>query len=101
MKKLILYLKIFKELKKIKEVFMNNQNEKKTELWYSIGIAIVNIYFAIAGLLPAELVAKLLTILAGIYTIARVIVKWTKTTKDDEIIEIIEKVLKDKGVDLK
>jgi 4-hydroxybenzoate polyprenyltransferase len=49
---------------------------------------------ALVGKLDAGLVAIILGVLAGLYTIARTIVKITPSTKDDEILDMIkEKIL--------
>ena len=95
------YYKILVYVKKLREVFMNtNNNEKKTELFLTIGTILVNLVLALQGLIPATLMAQILAILTGIYTLARTIVKITKTTKDDEILNKIEQILKEKGVDI-
>jgi len=95
------YYKILVCSSKLKETIMENKNtEKKSELFLTIGTIVINLFLAIQGLIPAELLAKILAILSGAYTIARTLVKMTKTTKDDELLAKIEDILKKNNVDI-
>lgn len=95
------YYKILVWSSKLKETIMENKNtEKKSELYLTIGTIVINLFLAIQGLIPAELLAKILAILSGVYTIARTLVKMTKTTKDDELLAKIEDILKKNNVDI-
>jgi len=67
-----------------------------TEFWLTVITVIVNIWFAVVGLIPADLVAKILAGVAAIYTIARTIVKLTPTTKDDELLDKIVSIVESK-----
>lgn len=90
------FYKIYKTYKEIKTM-----KEKKTEMWIIIATALVNIFMALQGLISPELTAQIISILSGLYLVARSAVKITKTTKDDEILEKIEKILKDNNIELK
>lgn len=95
------YYKILVWSSKLKETIMENKNtEKKSELYLTIGTIVINLFLAIQGLIPAELLAKILAILSGVYTIARTLVKMTKTTKDDKLLAKIEDILKKNNVDI-
>lgn len=95
------YYKILVWSSKLKETIMENKNtEKKSELYLTIGTIVINLFLAIQGLIPAELLVKILAILSGVYTIARTLVKMTKTTKDDELLAKIEDILKKNNVDI-
>jgi len=69
---------------------------KSTEFWLTVITVIVNIWFAVVGLIPADLVAKILAGVAAVYTIARTIVKLTPTTKDDELLDKIVSIVESK-----
>lgn len=64
------------------------------EFILSIVAIIASIWTAAQGIIPAELMVKIMAWVAMVYAIARSIVKFTKTTKDDEILAKIEDIFK-------
>lgn len=76
------------------------EQEKRTELYVTLGVELVTLLTIVSGFLPAQIGVELMAKLAGIYVgartllkLAKVIVKFTKTTADDEIVKIIEEVI--------
>lgn len=57
---------------------------------------IASIWGAVQGLIPADLSAKIVAGIIMVFAIARAIVKFTATTKDDEILAKIEEIFKKK-----
>jgi len=85
------FFKIKREVKKMKEI---KAGYKTTEFWLSILSSVAAIYFAVENLIPPEIAAKITALITMIYTIARAIVKFTPSKKDDKIldrgVEIVE-----------
>ena len=76
---------------------MVKDGKKTSEFWMTIITVIGLVLQAVMGMLPPDKVAILATILVGIYTIARAVVKMTASKTDDEIVakigeEIISKL---------
>lgn len=67
---------------------------KTTEFWLSILTIVGMIWSAVQGFIPADLVAKLIPAVVMVYGIGRAIVKFTPTTKDDQILEKLEEIFK-------
>jgi hypothetical protein len=100
-KEIIAIIQILGLFKKLKEAFMNNNNGvkpgwKTSEFWLGIFSIIVTIYSKVQGIIPPELMVKVIAILSGVYMIARGIAKLTKTTADDELLDKIDKIISDK-----
>lgn len=74
------------------------QGYKTTEFWLSVFTIILQVFLAIKGMLSVALATKIIAAITCLYTIARAIVKFTATTKDDEIFAKFEEILKNKGV---
>ncbi len=88
---------LWKIYKKIKEAKMKD-GIKTSEFWLTVISSLITILLSIEGLIPVEIMTKTITILVGVYTIARTVVKFTTTTKDDEFVEKIGKILEEKGI---
>ena len=69
---------------------------KTTEFWVNGIVMLITLYAGIAGILPATVTATVVSALAAVYTIARVVVKLTPSKADDEAIARIGKVLLEK-----
>ena len=67
---------------------------KTTELLVTGATILASVWFAIAGMIPAELMVKIALIAGCVYTICRTIVKLTPSKVDDEILEKIAKKFK-------
>jgi len=67
---------------------------KTTEFWLTAIGFLANLFFSIKGYIPTEISVKYGAILIAVYNLARAIAKATATPKDDEIIEKIDKVIK-------
>jgi len=79
--------RIYGQFKKIKK---EESMEKKTELSLIAVVEVLILAGAVVKFIPAETAAIIGGVLAGLYTIARTVVKVTKTTKDDEILEKVD-----------
>ena len=90
-----LCFKIKKEVKRIKEGAMKS-GWKTTEFWLTVIGSSVAIFSAVGGLIPADLSAKIIAGAVMVYTIARAIVKFTPSRKDDELLDKIEQIVKPK-----
>ena len=95
LKKIKLYFKVQKEVKRIKEGAMKS-GWKTTEFWLTVIGSGVAIFSAVGGLIPADLSAKIIGGAVMVYTIARAIVKFTPSRKDDELLDRIEQIVKRK-----
>lgn len=91
------------KLNSIKNKFMKEAKMVKTksgifctEFWLVVASAIVSIWFAVSGMIPADLSLKIVAGVGMVYTIARAIVKVTSSTKDDEILDKLEKIVNKK-----
>ena len=93
--KIKLYFKVQKEVKRIREGAMKS-GWKTTEFWLTIIGSGVAIFSAVGGLIPADLSAKIVGVAIMTYTIARAIVKFTPSRKDDELMDRIEQIVKQK-----
>jgi len=93
--KIKLYFKVQKEFKKIKEGAMKS-GWKTTEFLLTVIGSLTAIFFALRGLIPADLSAKIVGVAIMTYTIARAIVKFTPSRKDDELLDRIEQIVKQK-----
>ena len=93
--KIKLYFKVRKEFKKIKEGAMKS-GWKTTEFLLTVIGSLTAIFFALRGLIPADLSAKIVGVAIMTYTIARAIVKFTPSRKDDELLDRIEQIVKQK-----
>ena len=95
LEKIKLYFKVRKEVKRIREGAMKS-GWKTTEFWLTIIGSGVAIFSAVGGLIPADLSAKIVGGAVMVYTIARAIVKFTPSRKDDELLDKIEQIVKPK-----
>jgi len=89
---------LFKTFLKVKKEVNNMEKSgvKTSEFWLtSLSIGIV-LWQALSGMIPPQTVAIITGILAGVYTLARAIVKATKSTKDDEFFAKVEQIINDK-----
>ena len=93
--KIKLYLKVQKEVKRIREGAMKS-GWKTTEFWLTVIGSGIAIFSAVGGLIPADLSAKIIAGAVMVYTIARAIVKFTPSRKDDELLDKIEQIVKQK-----
>ena len=95
-------------LKKLKILYLGNKLYKKIQegikmkKWFErewvltvLGI-VASIWAAVQGIIPADLSAKIIAGVIMVFAIARAIVKFTPTTKDDEILQRIEDLFKKK-----
>ena len=69
---------------------------KTSEFWLTVIGSGVAIFSAVGGLIPADLSAKIIAGAVMVYTIARAIVKFTPSRKDDELLDKIEQIVKQK-----
>lgn len=69
---------------------------KTTEFWLNAFVIVVTVLAGAIGMLPAALAAKLVTILAIVYFVIRMVVKMTPSAADDVIADKIEKILREK-----
>jgi len=90
--KIKLYFKVRKEVKKLKEGAMKS-GWKTTEFWLTVIGSGVAIFSAVGGLIPADLSAKIIAGAVMVYTIARAIVKFTPSRKDDELMDKVEQII--------
>ena len=90
--KIKLCFKIKKEVKRIREGAMKS-GWKTTEFWLTIIGSGVAIFSAVGGLIPADLSAKIIAGAVMVYTIARAIVKFTSSRKDDELLDKVEQII--------
>jgi len=86
-----------KEFNKIKEAKMKS-GFRTTEFWLTALTSLLSVYGAVSGLIPQDLALKIVAGIIMVYTIARAIVKFTPTTKDDEVLAKIEAILKEKEI---
>ena len=93
--KIKLHFKVQKEVKRIREGAMKS-GWKTTEFWLTVIGSGVAIFSAVGGLIPADLSAKIVGVAIMTYTIARAIVKFTPSRKDDELLNRIEQIIKPK-----
>lgn len=76
---------------------MNSKGIWTSEFWLAVLSQAVPIILNLWGFIPDALMVKIMVIsgiLAGIYTLARTIVKWTKTKADDVLHNKLIKILK-------
>ena len=92
LKKIKLYFKVQKEVKRIREGAMKS-GWKTTEFWLTVIGSGVAIFSAVGGLIPADLSAKIVGVAIMTYTIARAIVKFTPSRKDDELMDKVEQII--------
>ena len=90
-----LCFKIKKEVSKIQEAHMKS-GIHTSEFWLTVIGSGVAIFSAVGGLIPADLSAKIVGVAIMTYTIARAIVKFTPSRKDDELLDKIEQIVKPK-----
>ena len=69
---------------------------RTSEFWLTVIGSGVAIFSAVSGLIPADLSAKIVGGAVMVYTIARAIVKFTPSRKDDELLNKIEQIVKQK-----
>ena len=93
--KIKLCFKIKKEVKRIREGAMKS-GVRTSEFWLTVIGSGVAIFSAVGGLIPADLSAKIVGVAIMTYTIARAIVKFTPSRKDDELLDRIEQIVKPK-----
>ena len=86
--KVIMWLK--NKRKKAQEVIVK---ETKTELYAVAAVNLIAIGMTLLGGLNPELAIKAMTILTGIYTVGRSVVKMTPTKIDDKVIEELKKII--------
>ncbi len=82
-------IKIYKEVKKIMSKAKEKPGIKTSELVVTIATIVSSIWLAIAGMVPAELMVKIVLISSSIYTVCRTIVKLTPSKLDDELLDKI------------
>ena len=93
-------LKLILKLNKIIKNFIKEVKEMKPKsgfltsefLLAVIGSGIA-IFSAVGGLIPADLSAKTVGVAIMTYTIARAIVKFTPSRKDDELLDKVEQII--------
>ena len=93
--KIKLYFKVQKEVKRIREGAMKS-GWKTSEFLLTVIGSLTAIFFALQGLISADLSAKIIAGAVMVYTIARAIVKFTPSRKDDELLDRIEQIVKPK-----
>ena len=69
---------------------------KTSEFLLTVIGSLMAIFFALQGLISADLSAKIIAGAVMVYTIARAIVKFTPSRKDDELLNRIEQIVKQK-----
>ena len=96
-------LKLILKLNKIIKNFIKEVKEMKpksgfltSEFLLTVIGSLMAIFFALRGLIPADLSAKIVGVAIMTYTIARAIVKFTPSRKDDELLDRIEQIVKQK-----
>ena len=96
-------LKLILKLNKIIKNFIKEVKEMKpksgfltSEFLLTVIGSLMAIFFALRGLIPADLSAKIIAGAVMVYTIARAIVKFTPSRKDDELLDRIEQIVKQK-----
>lgn len=95
LKKLKLLYLASKLYKKIKEgVKMKKLLER--EFLLTVLTIVASIWGASKGLIPQDMMIKIMAIVTMVYTVARAIVKFTPTKKDDEILKKLEEIFKNK-----
>ena len=97
--KLIKKLKILYHVNKLYQTIKKGVNMKKLlerEFILTIITIVANIWMAIAGFIPAELMIKIMAVVTLVYTVARAIVKFTPNKRDDKLLEDIEALFKSK-----
>ena len=97
--KIKLYLKIRKEWNKIQREVKKMKPKSgflTSEFLLTVIGSLTAIFFALQGLIPADLSAKIIGVAIMTYTIARAIVKFTPSKKDDELLDKIEQIVKQK-----
>lgn len=57
---------------------------------------IASLFSALSGVIPADLMLKIMASVTMVYAVARAIVKFTPTQKDDKLLADIEKIFKKK-----
>ena len=91
--KIKLYFTIKREVNKVKEVAKMKNGIRTTEFWLTVIGSAVAIFSAVGGLIPADLSAKIVGVAIMTYTIARAIVKFTPSRKDDELLDKVEQII--------
>lgn len=95
-KKIKIFYKVWRMVLKLKEAVMG-KGILTTEFWMAILSQGVPIVLALWGFIPQDVMIKIMAIggvLAGVYALARSIVKATATKKDDAIFNTIIKIIK-------
>lgn len=82
--------------KEIGKLMEKKDGWKTTEFWVNLIIILLTLLASVMSMIPADVAAKIIAGLAAVYTIARAIVKVTPSTKDDELVARIGKVLEEK-----
>lgn len=95
--KIKLFFTVSKELNKIREAKMKS-GWKTTEFWLTVLGALLSVLAMAGSLIPPTLTAQIVGGLIMVYTIARAIVKFTPSTKDDEVLAKFEALLKEKNI---
>lgn len=90
--KLKLLLVLRSTYSKVKEAVVKS-GWKTSEFWLAIFTIVVNLWFSINGMLPAETVTWIISIVVLAYTVARAVVKFTPTLKDDELLAKFEAIV--------
>ena len=89
------FYKILALLSSIKNIWEDYMESKKGIFSSEFLITVLGIVGSMAaffmGRLSPEMLAMVTTVLGAVYTIGRVVVKATKSIKDDEILAIIER----------
>ena len=91
-KLLYLFGKLYNKIKKGYDM----KKLLEREFILSVATLVASIWAALAGLISAELMIKIMAWVSMVYAIARAIVKFTPSKKDDEILKQIEGIFKGK-----
>ncbi len=85
-----------REYKKVKEVVTLKSGWKTTEFWLTLASSGFAIWLGVQGLIPPETVVTIVAVATLVWTVARTIVKFTKTQEDDKLLAKLEKIFKAK-----
>jgi hypothetical protein len=84
-----------------KEVKMNNSKGWRTsEFWLHIVTIAATIFAFFANKIPADLMVKIVLASSSVYSIARAIVKFTPSKKDDAFLDEVANIVMSK-IDVK
>jgi len=72
---------------------MGTQGNKTSEFQLAVVNILASLIMLGLGKISAEMAISIMAGISGLYIVARVITKFTKTTKDDEILNVAGQVI--------